>query len=211
MSAEDHPLLNRAIQAQLAPGSVYKIPMATAGLESGNGRLSTTYLSRSASFLRAHLRVGNLRATVASACQAITLRRVLHNLGKDMGIDKIAGIRPTPPQDRHRPLTKKMEPGLHRVVAKTYRKRYAGNHFGRYRPGWLTVTPVQLAYAIGGIASGGNFARPRLVTETGRAGPAAPPIEMVKVTLNDATIATVTDGMWGVVNEGGTGQRASLA
>ena len=30
-----NPLLNRAIQAQLAPGSVYKILMATAGLETG--------------------------------------------------------------------------------------------------------------------------------------------------------------------------------
>src|SRR5437879_6326661 len=31
----DHPLLNKAIQAQLAPGSVFKIIMATAGLQEG--------------------------------------------------------------------------------------------------------------------------------------------------------------------------------
>ena len=33
---------------------------------------------------------------------------------------------------------------------------------------------------------------------------------MVKVSLNDATIAIVTDGMWGVVNEGGTGASARV-
>src|SRR3954468_12580238 len=31
----NHPLLNKAIQAQLAPGSVFKIIMATAGLQEG--------------------------------------------------------------------------------------------------------------------------------------------------------------------------------
>ena len=30
-----HPLLNKAIQAQLAPGSTFKIIMATAGLQEG--------------------------------------------------------------------------------------------------------------------------------------------------------------------------------
>src|SRR3989475_3472778 len=32
---DDHPLLNKAIQAQLAPGSVFKIIMSTAGLHEG--------------------------------------------------------------------------------------------------------------------------------------------------------------------------------
>src|ERR1700675_1210277 len=32
---DDHPLLNKAIQAQLAPGSTFKIIMATAGLQEG--------------------------------------------------------------------------------------------------------------------------------------------------------------------------------
>src|SRR5437879_5554537 len=32
---DDHPLLNKAIQAQLAPGSVFKIIMATAGMQEG--------------------------------------------------------------------------------------------------------------------------------------------------------------------------------
>ena len=35
VSDENHPLLNKAIQAQLAPGSVFKIIMATAGLQEG--------------------------------------------------------------------------------------------------------------------------------------------------------------------------------
>jgi len=35
---DDHPLLNKAIQAQLAPGSTFKIIMATAGLQEGMRR-----------------------------------------------------------------------------------------------------------------------------------------------------------------------------
>ena len=31
----DHPLLNKAIQAQLAPGSVFKIIMSVAGVQEG--------------------------------------------------------------------------------------------------------------------------------------------------------------------------------
>ena len=31
----DNPLLNKAIQAQLAPGSMFKILMATAGMQEG--------------------------------------------------------------------------------------------------------------------------------------------------------------------------------
>jgi len=38
VSDENHPLLNKAIQAQLAPGSVFKIIMATAGLDEGKLR-----------------------------------------------------------------------------------------------------------------------------------------------------------------------------
>src|SRR5215472_15415559 len=35
VSDDDHPLLNKAIQAQLAPGSTFKIIMATAGMQEG--------------------------------------------------------------------------------------------------------------------------------------------------------------------------------
>jgi penicillin-binding protein 2 len=78
----------------------------------------------------------------------------------------------------------------------------------------LTVTPLQLAYSIGGIASGGRFIRPHLVstdelTVQGLQLPSDPEGE-VRVALSEATVAAVTDALYGVVNEGGTGGRARI-
>src|SRR5213075_505713 len=47
---ENHPLLNKAIQAQLAPGSVFKIIMATAGLQEGIAQNMHVNCSGGASF-----------------------------------------------------------------------------------------------------------------------------------------------------------------
>src|SRR5207302_1630665 len=47
---DDHPLLNKAIQAQLAPGSTFKIIMATAGLQEGIAQDMKVNCSGGASF-----------------------------------------------------------------------------------------------------------------------------------------------------------------
>ena len=54
---ENHPLLNKAIQAQLAPGSVFKIIMATAGLQEGIAQTLARELRRRQSLLRTLLQV----------------------------------------------------------------------------------------------------------------------------------------------------------
>src|SRR5258708_26552273 len=48
---ENHPLLNKAIQAQLAPGSVFKIIMSVAGLEEGVAQTLTVNCGGGAVFL----------------------------------------------------------------------------------------------------------------------------------------------------------------
>jgi penicillin-binding protein 2 len=68
----------------------------------------------------------------------------------------------------------------------------------------VLVTPLQLAYAVGGIASGGAFARPRLLLE-----PEEPP-SIKHVPLRPETVAMVTDALWGVVNDNGTAGSARL-
>jgi len=70
--------------------------------------------------------------------------------------------------------------------------------------GPLLVTPLQLAYAFGGIASGGVFAQPRLLLD-----PDSEP-EVHRVSLKPSTVAAVTSALWGVVNEEGTGRLARL-
>src|SRR6185437_13114093 len=70
--------------------------------------------------------------------------------------------------------------------------------------GATTVTPLQLAYAIGGIAVGGVWHRPHLIKD-------ATPTEPVRrAELNPDNIAKVIYGMYGVVNENGTAGRARL-
>ncbi len=69
--------------------------------------------------------------------------------------------------------------------------------------GAVTVTPFQLAVAIGGLASGGVWNRPHLVK---LAAPEAPR----RGEFNPENVATVVSGMYGVVNEGGTGSSARI-
>jgi len=69
--------------------------------------------------------------------------------------------------------------------------------------GALTVTPMQLARALGGVARSGEWYKPHLVKSDEKQEP-------VRWTLNPEHVKDVIDGMYGVVNEGGTGVRARL-
>ena len=217
-----NPLLNRAVQAQLAPGSVYKILMATAGLESGTVNASTMfYCSGGGTFYgryfkcwdkRGHGGVDIHRAIVQS-CDVF-----FYSLGRDMGIDTIAkystlfglgqrtGIDLPVEETGTMPSSAWKEKQFHE-------KWYAGETISlAIGQGALTVTPLQVAYSVGGVTSGGNFAKPHLVSWKNLKSMGRPiPEPIVKqVPLSDETIKIVTDGMYGVVNEGGTGGRARI-
>src|SRR5262249_10501589 len=69
--------------------------------------------------------------------------------------------------------------------------------------GAVTVTPIQLASAIGGMARGGEWYKPHLVK-------AAAPAEPRRASWNPDNVAKVVSGMYGVVNEGGTGASAAI-
>jgi len=70
--------------------------------------------------------------------------------------------------------------------------------------GALTVTPLQLARAIGGIAVGGTWHHPHLVRELDATE------KPDQWPLDPDHVKDVIDGMYGVVNEGGTGGYAAL-
>jgi penicillin-binding protein 2 len=66
------------------------------------------------------------------------------------------------------------------------------------------VTPMQVAYVIGGIASAGEFKQPHLLKDLQNVG-------SMHVELSENTVEQVTQGMYGVVNEpGGTGTAIRL-
>jgi penicillin-binding protein 2 len=85
-------------------------------------------------------------------------------------------------------------------------KWYAGDTISvSIGQGFLTVTPIQLARAIGGLAMGGVWRQPHLVKDPGWKDK---PVEWQLAAQN---VKDVIDGMCGVVNEAGaTGVRAQL-
>ena len=205
----DHPLLNRAIQAQLAPGSTFKPIMALAGLETG---VITddfkVHCSGGASFYGRYFKCwrkqghGNIEVhrAIRESCDVF-----FYTVGNKMGIDNIAkygemvgfghrtGIDLPHEAEGVMPST--------RWKQRLFREKwYAGETISvSIGQGATTVTPLQLATAIGGIAVGGVWHTPHLVRDSASIQPAR------KADLNLENVSKVIDGMYGVVNEpGGT-------
>jgi penicillin-binding protein 2 len=70
--------------------------------------------------------------------------------------------------------------------------------------GAVTVTPLQLAHAIGGIVTGGVWMRPHVVKSERPAEPAR------RADLNIDNVNKVIYGMYAVVNEWGTGAASRI-
>ena len=199
---KDTPLLNRAIQAQLAPGSVFKIVMATAMLESKaipptfsvNCSGSAVFYGRVFHCDHAHGSVDLHRGIVAS-CDVF-----FYNVGKLLGIDRISHYASGLGLGRRTGIDLPgEEPGLvpsEEWVERVYHhKWYAGSTISvAIGQGAVTATPIQLARMIAAVASGGDLIPPHLLKTAGN-------LETEHFPISDDTVQQVTDGMWGVVNE----------
>ena len=216
-----HPLLNRAIQAQLAPGSVFKIVTATAMLEDHVPEQSfTTYCPGYGTFYGRQFKcwvyyaktgarshgVTNLHEAILKSCDVF-----FYTVGMHLGIDRLSyygsklGIGHKTGID-----LPSEEPGLmpspQWVERVFHRKWYPGETISvATGQGAVTTTPLQLARTIGGIASGGVFKQPHLLKDAQNVGEE-------RFTISESTIEKITDAMYGVVNEsGGTGGSLKLA
>jgi penicillin-binding protein 2 len=211
-----HPLLNRAIQAQLAPGSVFKIVTATAMLEDKVPPENfTTFCPGYATFYgrqfkcwvygkRSHGVVG-LHKAILESCDIF-----FYNVGMRLGIDRLSyyagkfGLGHKTGID-----LPAEEPGLmpsaEWVERVFHRKWYAGETISvSTGQGAVTTTPLQLARMISGIAMGGVFKQPHLLKD-------APNVGEERFTLSEPTVEKITDAMYGVVNEdGGTARNVRL-
>lgn len=212
MNDPGHPLLNRAIQAQLAPGSTFKPIMAVAGLETGviddsytvNCPGGATFYGR---YFKCHEVDGHtdLHKAIVKSCDVF-----FYNVGNKLGIDNIAhyaelaglghktGIDLPHEAEGTMPSTK--------WKARTLRQKwYAGETISvSIGQGYVTVTPLQIAAAIGGIATGGMWPTPHVVKNAPHLAPTR------RGDFKAENIEKVVAGMYGVVNEGGTGARARL-
>ena len=210
----DNPLLNRAIQAQLAPGSTFKPIMALAGLESGLIDDSyNVHCAGGAMFYGTYRKcwqkgghgTTDLHRAIVQSCDVF-----FYNVGNQLGIDKIAEYAELSGLGKRTGIDLPYEaeglvPSTKWKIRSTRQKWYAGETISvAIGQGALTVTPLQLAYAIGGIAMGGVWYTPHLVADSAHQPPPR------RAEFNPENVAKVVYGMYGVVNEGGTGASARL-
>jgi penicillin-binding protein 2 len=207
-----HPLMNRAIQAQQAPGSTFKPIMLLAGLETGaiddNFHIScpggATFYGHFYKCWGRHGTVG-LHEGLVHSCDTF-----FYNVGNRMDIDDIAHYAEMVGYGHKTGIDLPHEaegvvPSRRWKIRTLREKWFAGENISvAIGQGATTVTPIQMASAIGGIAIGGMWFQPHLVPEV-RLVPAR------RGDVNLENIRKVIDGMYGVVNEpGGTGGRARL-
>jgi penicillin-binding protein 2 len=209
----DHPLLNRAIQAQDAPGSTFKPFVAIAGLESGAiDDQFTVHCSGGASFYGSYHKCWwkpghgsvSLHRGIQQSCDVY-----FYNVGDRTGIDKIAFYANQAGLGQRTGIDLPHEaegivPSSAWKIRNFREKWYAGETISvAIGQGALTVTPVQLARAYCWLINGGLWRQPHLVKGAKYQEHSWP--------LSADNVAKVIYGTWGVVNEpGGTGVRAQL-
>jgi penicillin-binding protein 2 len=215
------PLLNRAIQAQLAPGSVFKIVTATAMLEDHVPPENfTTFCPGYGTFYGRQFKcwvyfaktgatshgVTNLHQAILKSCDVF-----FYTVGMHLGIDRLSyyggkfglGHRTGIDLPSEEPGLMPSAEWVQRVF---HRKWYAGETISvSTGQGAVTTTPLQLARMIGGIAMGGVFKQPHLRMDI-------PNVGEERFAISEPTVEKITDAMYGVVNEsGGTGGQLRLA
>jgi penicillin-binding protein 2 len=206
-----NPLLNRAIQAQWAPGSTFKPIVGLAGLESGSIDEDTVFhCAGGASFyghfykcLEVHGAV-TLHKGIVESCDAY-----FYGVGNKTGIDNIAfyahqvgygaktgidlpneaaGVVPSP------------EWQMRNYRQKWYLGQTISVSIGQ---GATTVTPLQMARAIGGLAMGGVWQTPHLLlSATGKEKPH-------EWALNPDNVKRIVYGIMKVAPESERGFRTS--
>ena len=165
-----HPLLDKVIQAQLAPGSTFKIIMSLAGLESNvaqdlkvNCTGGATFYGRFFACDKRHGPVDILHA-IPLSCDTY-----YYTLAARLGIEKIAywahkvGIGQKTGIDLPGEVSGVM-PSEEWKMKTFHEKWYAGEAISvGIGQGAVAISPIQLVRAIAGIASGGVFKRPHVV------------------------------------------------
>src|SRR5215471_17894409 len=222
---DDHPLLNKAIQAQLAPGSTFKIIMATAGMQEGIAEDMHVNCAGGATFYgryfkcwvvaehRVHGSV-DISKAIYQSCDVF-----FYTLAEKLGIDRIAkyatmfGLGQRTGIDLPQEVTGVM-PSEEWKIRNFKQKWYAGETISvGIGQGAVAVTPIQLARAIGAIASDGVLRRPHVAFPNQMPAnllPAADTPDVVKVPIDPKNWDIITDAMANVPTPLGTAGSAHL-
>jgi penicillin-binding protein 2 len=166
----NHPLMNKTIQAQLAPGSTFKVIMSLAGLEENAAQNMRVMCNGGGTFYGRffacdkHHGMVDIDHAIPLSCDTF-----YYTLAQKLGIDTIAkyaielGLSQKTGIDLPDEATGTM-PSTAWKLKTQHQPWYAGEVISvGIGQGAIQVTPLQLARALGGIASGGALKRPHVV------------------------------------------------
>jgi len=212
----DHPLMNKTLQAQLAPGSTFKILMSVAGLQEGVAQdLKVTCSGGWGPYGFFHHCDEKHGAVDIHNAIPFSCDTYYYQLGDKLGIDRIAKYATEFGYGQRTGIDLPGEqPGLMPSAQwkmKNYHDRWRADEtldiaIGQ---GAVEATPIQLARIIGGIASGGHMVRPHVVSsgqlpEDFKKGllDSFPGSGQVDVPIDPENWQIVTDGMYQVTQPG---------
>lgn len=218
LSSEEAVLINRAISGTYAPGSIFKLIVAAAGLE-------TDEISARDNFNCAgSLRIGNreffcwkldghgsqsLTKAIAHSCNVF-----FYKLGLKLGVEKLTlfarkfGLGAKTDVDL--PFESSGLVPSKKWKLKTCRERWYDGETANFSigQGYLLVTPLQIVQAISAIANGGYLVRPHIVKAIEKE-PSG--ITRRKIGLRRQTLEVISEAMRQVVcDQHGTGYRANI-
>ena len=223
----DHPLMDKAIQAQLAPGSTFKIIMSYAGLQEGIAQNMKVNCPGGATFYGRYFKcwvtaehrvhgIVDISKGIYQSCDVF-----FYTLAERLGIEKIAeyasrlGIGQRTGIDLPHEASGLM-PSEEWKIRTFKQKWFAGETISvGIGQGAVTVTPVQLMRAISGIMMGGVLEKPHVAfpDELARYGlkqASESLVKEVKFDLDQQNWETITDAMAEVPSPIGTANSAHL-
>src|SRR5438552_2223048 len=172
----DKPLLNKAIQAQLAPGSTFKIIMSVAGWQEGVAQTlhvnctggAEFYGRRFGCWVKGGHGAVDLEKAIYQSCDVF-----FYTLANKLGIDRIAryatdfGLGQKTGIDLPNEVAGVM-PSEEWKIRNFKQKWFAGETISvGIGQGAVAITPVQLMRAIAAISMGGRMVVPHVVDPTG--------------------------------------------
>jgi len=222
------PFRNRAIQDKYSPGSVFKVFMTVAGIESQTLNHLDHVNCDGAEVIYGQTRHCWKRAGHGS----ITLYEALvhscniffYNIGKKLDIDKIAFYAKQMGLGQNTGIDLPGEdPGLiptRAWKANAYKTKNKAEQIWRdaetinvsIGQGQVSVTPIQVTWAMGGLMAGGQLKQPHLVTSQylEKLGFKGKTVAESSYPVSTETLEVIKSALWGVVNAGGTGTKAAV-
>jgi penicillin-binding protein 2 len=224
MNAENDPLQNRSIQNTYSPGSMFKLVIALAGLQENKINEDTTYTCTGIQYFfrepfRCNKASGHGKMDLYDALR-LSCNIFFYNVGNKVGIEKISayakrfGFNSRTEID----LVEEKKGVIPDPEWKKYHLKepwYAGETISvAIGQGAVQITLIQQAEFISAIANGGKLLQPFITKEIkdidGKILYSAKPKVRGLLGINPENLDKVKRGMWGVVNDYGTGWGAKI-